>query len=704
MASQALKSMGITLDLVRKAVEKTVGEGDIGPKTKSTTPTLDKFAKDLTSLAREGKIDPVIGRASEVTRVIQILSRRKKNNPVLIGDPGVGKTAIAEGLAQRITLGNVPDILLDKRIMSLDLGLMMSGAKYRGEFEERATKIIGEVTRAKGQIVLFIDELHTIVGTGNSEGGLDLSNILKPPLARGDLQVIGATTLDEYKKYIEKDAALERRFQPVLVNEPTIEQTIEILQGIRDKYETHHKIKISDEALVSAAELSEKYISDRFLPDKAIDVIDEAASKLRIEHISEPDEIRSLKLDIKKMEQEREALTRAEKYEESASLKQSIELKKSELEPLNQKWMESRGTGTPTLTIEDVAEIISQMTGIPVKQLKVEEKQRLLHLENELHEKIIGQSEAITAVSEAVRRSSAGLKNPHRPIASFLFLGPTGVGKTELSKTLAGALFGSEESMIRLDMSEYSEKFNVSRLIGSPPGYVGYDEGGQLTEAVRRNPYSIILLDEMEKAHPDVFNLLLQILEDGHLTDTQGRKVDFKNTIIIVTSNIGAALISQYHKNKPNTDEKDIIATKTDSPTWENVKTQIKQELKQYFRPELLNRIDEIIVFESLSREQMREIVKLELNKLIRLIHVQKVTFQFEDSVVDFILEKGYSDQYGAREIRRTIQKYIENLVSARLLEGSIKPGHSYNVGYDDALIITEEIEANGIQEDQQNS
>ena len=695
MGAQILKSFGLTETKLKKAVEKTVGEGDAYEKTKSTTPILDKYAKDLTALAQEGKIDPVIGRSAEVTRVIQILSRRKKNNPVLIGDPGVGKTAIAEGLALRIIAGNIPDILTNKRIMALDLGLMMAGAKYRGEFEERATKIISEVTKSAGTLILFIDELHTIVGTGNNEGGLDLSNILKPPLARGDLQVIGATTLSEYKKYIEKDAALERRFQPVLVNEPTVEQTIEILRGIRDKYETHHKIRISDESLIAASELSEKYISDRFLPDKAIDVIDEAASKIRIQYISEPNEIRELKMEIRKMEQEREALTRAQKYEESAALKQNIEQKKTELEPINQQWMQSRGTGTPTLGVEDVAEIISQMTGIPVTQLKVEERQRLLNLEDEIHNRVIGQNEAVKAVAEAVRRARAGLKNPNRPIASFIFLGPTGVGKTELAKTLASTIFGSDHSMIRLDMSEYGEKFNISRLIGSPPGYVGYDEGGQLTEAVRKNPYSIILLDEIEKAHPDIFNVLLQILEDGRLTDGKGRLVDFKNTIIIATSNIGAHLIQEYSQNKNQNQEnqESLIVTKNNNPNWDEVKKNVTEEMQKFFRPEFLNRIDEIIVFESLSLDQVKNIVRLELDKVKHMVHAQDIEINFDESIVNFVFKKGYSDIHGAREVRRVIQKNIENVLSSMLLNGNMSEHKKYKLYYDNEVKVEEEFQ-----------
>ena len=543
LAFQILTRYGINLIKARQAVIKVVGEGDEkGEKaaSKSDTPTLDKFSRNLTQLAKSGKIDPVIGREEEVARVIQILSRRRKNNPVLIGEPGVGKTAIAEGLAQRIINNTVPEVLMDKQVVALDIASLIAGAKYRGEFEERAQKILEEIRKNEGKIILFIDELHTVVGTGASEGQMDLSNMLKPPLARGELQAIGATTLNEYKKYIEKDAALERRFQPVIISEPTVDQTIEILRGIKSQYEAHHRIKIDDDALVAAAELSNRYVKDRFLPDKAIDAVDEAASKVRIENTTEPSELRNKKEEMKKMEQEREALTRAGEHEKAALVKQQLEIKKNAIQPLEEEWMKKRGTGSPTLTVDDISEVISRISNVPISELKKEEKHKLVKLEEELHQRIIGQDEAVEAVSNAIRRARVGLKDPNRPIASFLFLGPTGVGKTELTKALSAMVFGSEKNIIRLDMSEYMEKFNVTRLIGSPPGYVGYEEGGQLTESVRRSPYSIILLDELEKAHSDVYNILLQILDEGRLTDGQGRTIDFRNTIIIATSNIGS--------------------------------------------------------------------------------------------------------------------------------------------------------------------
>ncbi|MEI6462056.1 MAG: ATP-dependent Clp protease ATP-binding subunit [bacterium] len=716
LAAQVLKSMGLTYEKLHKVVTEVVGEGDANKKDASKTPTLDKFAKDLTAYAASGKIDPVIGRKNEVTRVIQILSRRKKNNPVLIGDPGVGKTAIAEGLALKIASENVPEILLNKRVMALDLGLLMAGAKFRGEFEERAMKILSEIQKSNGEVILFIDELHTIVGTGNQEGGLDLSNILKPPLARGELQVIGATTLNEYQKYIEKDAALERRFQPIIVKEPSVSETIDILRGIVDKYESHHRIKISDEALVAASELSERYITDRFLPDKAIDVIDEGASKLRLEAFSKPDDIRALESEIKKLEQERESLTRTKKYEEAATLKISIDKKTESLKPLIDKWNQSRGTGTPVLTVDDVATIISQITSVPVTELKSEERKKLLKLESEIHKTLVGQSEAVKAVAEAVRRARAGLKNPNRPIASFLFLGPTGVGKTELAKTLSKILFGSENAIVRIDMSEYSEKFNVSKLIGSPPGYVGFDDGGQLTEKIRRQPYSIILLDEIEKAHPEVFNSLLQILEDGRLTDGKGRVVDFKNTIVIATSNIGADIIQDFTRegkigntlgfdfkvdstiNENNKkkggfdDEEKIVAPKEKRTGWGKVKDEVMIELNKFFKPEFLNRIDEIIIFESLTKAEIKDIVKLELEKVKGEIKAQKINVEFDKSIVDMVLEKGFSDLYGAREIRRVIQKNIENNLSSMLLGSELNEESEYLLKWEKGKLVAKEL------------
>jgi len=692
LASQIFEKYGISYTQARQAVVKIVGEGDeSGESTaeKSATPTLDKYSRDLTKLANQGKIDPIIGRSDEITRVIQILSRRKKNNPVLIGEPGVGKTAIAEGLAYRISKGNVPEILNNKQVKELDIASLVAGAKFRGEFEERAKKIIKELQEGGTEIILFIDELHTIVGSGAQEGQMDLSNMLKPALARGELHVIGATTLDEYKKYIEKDAALERRFQPVLVNEPTVEQSIEILHGLRDKYEAHHKVKISDEAIDSAANLSHRYIKDRFLPDKAIDLIDESASKIRLESTSEPEELHQAKDKIEQMEKEREALSRAGQHEESAKIKVEIERKRKELEPLEEEWNKKKGTGTPTVTADTIAEVVAKMTGIPVNQLKAEDRERLLHLEEEIHKRVVGQEEAVQAVSEAVRRSRVGLKDPNRPIASFIFLGPTGVGKTLLAKTLAQQIFGDEESMIRLDMSEYMEKFAVSRLVGSPPGYVGYEEGGQLTEEVRRQPYSVILFDEIEKAHPDVFNILLQVLEDGRMTDAKGRTVDFKNTILIATSNIGADLINDYvrrqkkeDENADSTEEKAESKknVKDSSKDWENLKNKMLDRLKTHFRPEFLNRIDDIIIFKSLDKAQLRNIVKILLDEVYRLVKAQNLEISFYDEIIDYIAQVGYDPEFGARPMRRVIQNQIENKLATLLLEGDFKKDDKISV------------------------
>jgi len=664
IAAQIFEKYGITLTQARQAVIKVVGEGDeTGEKVEksSVTPTLDKYSRDLTKLAREGKIDPVIGRSDEITRVIQILCRRKKNNPVLIGEPGVGKTAIAEGLAYRIVTSNVPDVLLHKNVKELDIASLIAGASHRGEYEERIQKVLKELEKSGRDTILFIDELHTIVGSGAPEGQMDLSNMLKPALARGDMQIIGATTLNEYKKYIEKDAALERRFQTVLVGEPTVDQTIEILRGLRDRYEAHHRVKISDEAITASAVLSEKYIQDRFLPDKAIDLIDEAASKVKLETSSEPEEVRQLKKEIENMEKEREALTRSGNYEKAAEIKMEIEKLKTKLEPLVEKWNKVKGTGTPVVKTEDIAEVLSRATGIPVTELCEEEKDRLLKLEETLHQRVVGQDEAVKAVSEAVRRSRVGLKDPRKPIASFLFLGPTGVGKTLLAKALAKQIFGDEEAMIRIDMSEYMEKFSVSRLVGSPPGYVGYEEGGQLTEAVRRRPYCVILLDEIEKAHGDVFDILLQVLDDGRLTDAQGRTVSFKNTIIIATSNIGANKIQDFVKKR----EKD----------WDKLKEELMTDLKAYFKPEFLNRLDDIIVFRSLDKKQIKEIAKILLEDVMGLVKAQGMEIEFNDSVIDIISDIGYDPEFGARPMERVIQNVVENPLADALLEGKFNKG-----------------------------
>lgn len=678
LASQLFVKYGVDYNQARQAVVKVVGEGDEkGEKIteKSETPNLDKYSRDLTQLAYDGKIDPIIGRADEITRVIQILSRRKKNNPVLIGEPGVGKTAIAEGLAYRISKNNVPDILRDKRVKELDVALLVAGAKFRGEFEERAKKVIKELQSTGGQIILFIDELHTIVGSGASEGQMDLSNMLKPALARGELKVIGATTLNEYKKYIEKDSALERRFQPVLVNEPTVDQTIDILKGLRDKYEAHHKVKITDEAIVSASIMSDRYIKDRFLPDKAIDLIDESASKVRIESSLVPDEIATLQDEIEKLEKEREAYSRAGEHEKGAQLKVQIEKLKSQLQPLNDQWSKKKGTGTPTVTADSIADLISLQTGIPVSQLKSEDKERLLHLEEELHKKVVGQDEAVKAVSEAVRRARVGLKDPNRPIGSFLFMGPTGVGKTLLAKTLAWQIFGDEEAMIRLDMSEYMEKFAVSRMVGSPPGYVGYEEGGQLTEAVRRQPYSVILLDEIEKAHSDVFNILLQILDDGRLTDAKGRTVDFKNTIIIATSNIGSDLIMDSLKGGKD-------------PDWDRLKEKMIDRLKSHFRPEFLNRLDDVVIFRKLEKAQIREVAKILIDEVVRMLKAQGFELIVTDAVLDHLADIGYDPEFGARPMRRVIQESIENNLADGLLKGDFKTGQKITVDFKEGKVF----------------
>lgn len=640
-----------------------------GKGGKSATKTLDQFGRDLTALAAKGGIDPVIGRQTEIERVIQILSRRTKNNPCLIGEPGVGKTAVAEGLALKIAEGQVPELLKNKRVITLDLTGMVAGTKYRGDFEERIKAAMDEV-RSAGNIILFIDELHTIIGAGSAEGSTDAANILKPALARGDFQVIGATTINEYRKYIEKDAALERRFQPVMVGEPSEEEAVEILKGLRDRYEAHHKVKITDEAIDAAVKLSSRYIADRFLPDKAIDLMDEASSRVRLRAFTAPTDLQELEKSIKELEQEKAAAINAQEFERAAKVRDEEKKAKEELERQKNLWTEKRSHEGGEVTPEDIANVVSVWTGIPVVQLTEEESERLLHLEETLHQRLVGQEEAVSAVSRAIRRGRVGLKDPKRPVGSFIFLGPTGVGKTELTKALAEAMFGDENAMIRLDMSEYMEKHTVSRLVGSPPGYVGYDEGGQLTEAVRRKPYSVVLFDEIEKAHPDVFNILLQILEDGRLTDAQGRKVDFKNTVIIMTSNVGARLITEKKGSLGFASEDN---QKLDS---EKVKELVLGELKSTFRPEFLNRVDDIIVFHKLTDEDIREIAGRMLKTLQKRLGEIGVSAEFTETAVAEIAKEGFDPIYGARPLRRAIQTKLEDRLSELMLEGKVHAGN----------------------------
>jgi ATP-dependent Clp protease ATP-binding subunit ClpC len=642
-------------------------------KQKSETPTLDAFSRDLTAYAREGKLDPVIGREDEITRVIQILSRRTKNNPCLIGEPGVGKTAVVEGLALKIVEGNVPDTIKDKRVVTLDMSGMVAGSKYRGEFEERIKRVIAEV-EANGNVLLFIDEIHTIIGAGGAEGAIDASNILKPSLARGELQILGATTREEYRKYIEKDAALERRFQPVVVDEPSEEETILILKGLREKYEEHHKVRILDDALEAAAHLAARYINDRYLPDKAIDLIDEASSKVRLSTFVASPRIKELEHELLDLDAKKEEAIKSEAYEKAGEIKKRQEELEKELRAERAGEEEKRNSEKLVVSENEIADIVSSWTKIPVKKLAEEETERLKNLENILHERVVGQEEAVSAVAKAIRRGRVGLKDPNRPIGSFLFLGPTGVGKTELSKTLADTMFGSENSMIRVDMSEYMEKHSVSKLIGSPPGYVGYDEGGQLSEKVRRNPYSVILFDEIEKAHPDVFNILLQVLDDGHITDAQGRKVSFKNTIIIMTSNAGAQRIIAP-KNLGFTAVSDASAD------YERMKNNVMDEIKQIFKPEFLNRIDETIVFHTLTPENLKEIVGILLKGIKERVGNQLgITLNVTDAAIDNLAKAGYDENYGARPLKRAIQTRVEDKMAEKILEGDIKSGDTVTV------------------------
>ena len=687
-ATRFITELGIDKrDIERELISSSgVADAEISennsPKGNGKTPTLDKFGRDLTAEAKDKKLDPVIGRSKEIERVIQILTRRTKNNPCLIGETGVGKTAVAEGLAIKIADGEVPELLKDKRVIALDLTGMVAGTKYRGDFEERITNAIDEVKKSS-DIILFIDELHTIVGAGSAEGSTDAANILKPSLARGEFQVIGATTLNEYRKFIEKDAALERRFQPVTVGEPTEEEAVQILQGLRDKYEAHHKVKITDEALKAAVKLSSRYITDRYLPDKAIDLIDEAASKVRLNAYTAPDGVKDLEAKIKEIELEKSAAISSQDFEKAAKLRDEEKELNQKLTDLREKWHENNANISQEVTENEVASIVSGWTGIPVVRLTEEESEKLLKMEEILHKRIVGQEEAVSAVSRAIRRGRVGLKDPKRPTGSFIFLGPTGVGKTELCKALAESIFGDEKALIRFDMSEYMEKHTVSRLVGSPPGYVGYDEGGQLTEKIRRNPYSVVLFDEIEKAHPDVFNILLQILDDGILTDSQGRKVDFKNTIIIMTSNVGARLI---------TDRKSLGFSGGENALDDNeVKSDVMGELKRQFKPEFLNRVDDIIVFKQLKKEDIKEIAKRLLDILAKRLSARDITIEFTDEAISKIADEGFDPVYGARPLKRAIQTKIEDKLSEEMLDNKIKDGMSIICDYKENNFVFEQ-------------
>jgi ATP-dependent Clp protease ATP-binding subunit ClpC len=664
-AGELLGRFGLSHTRLRGAVMRGVDTATgAAREPASATPTLDEYSRDLTQMAREGKLDPVIGRAEEVETTIEILSRRTKNNPVLIGDPGVGKTAIVEGLAQRIVNDEVPETLVGRRVLALDLSGLVAGTQYRGQFEERLKKVVDEASENPEGQILFIDELHTVVGAGAAEGSMDASNMLKPALARGELHVVGATTVDEYRKNVEKDAALERRFQPVLVGEPSVDDTIDILRGLKDRYEAHHRVKITEEAIVAAAELSDRYVTDRFLPDKAIDLMDQASARVRLRSKTKPRDTKELEEEVARLGREKDQAVSAEDFGRAQELKGRVEGLRSELDGSRD------GARRPVaeVTAEDIAEVVSRATGIPVSQLTQEERERLMRLEEQLHERVVGQDEAVTAVAEAIRRARAGLSDPNRPIGSFLFLGPTGVGKTELARTLAEALFGDEAAMVRIDMSEFQERHTVSRLVGAPPGYVGYEEAGQLTESVRRRPYSVLLLDEIEKAHPDVFNILLQILDDGRLTDSQGRTVDFKQTVIIMTSNMGAQRI-QAHARR---DE-----------SFEELKDDMMQILKNTLRPEFVNRIDEVIVFRSLGKEQIGEIARLLLDRTTRRLRAQGIEVEFTEGAVGLIAEEGFDPEFGARPLRRTIQRRVDNELASMVLSGSLDPGDRVVVGAD---------------------
>jgi ATP-dependent Clp protease ATP-binding subunit ClpC len=699
IAGTLLKKYGVTPEALRQKVVKVVGKGaeDGRVDTPTGTPTLDKFGRDLTSLAREGKLDPVLGRAQEIENTIEVLARRRKNNPVLIGEPGVGKTAIVEGLAQRIVKGDVPEILRGRRLVEVNLNSMVAGSKYRGEFEERAKQLLDEVAAKSSELILFIDELHTIVGAGQGgeEGGLDIANVLKPALARGELSLIGATTLNEYQKHIEKDAALERRFQPVLIAEPTVEQTIIILRGLRDKLEAHHQVTFADEAFVAAAELSDRYITSRFLPDKAIDLIDQAAARVRISSSSRPASIQELEAEITQLKREQDYASSRKRFDESKGFEERIGQKQAQLGEETEAWERKTGSETLEVTLESIAEVLSRLTGIPVTELTQEERQKLLNMEDTLRDRLVGQEDAVLAVSDAVRLSRAGLGQANRPIATFLFLGPTGVGKTELAKALAETVFGDEQSIIRIDMSEYMERHAVARLIGAPPGYVGYDEGGQLTERVRRKPYSVILLDEIEKAHPDVSNVLLQVFDDGRLTDGKGRVVDFSNTIIIATSNLGSHVIME-NLERP---EGERLTDKA-------LRDELMGVLKGHFRPEFLNRIDDIIVFHALTRDNIRSIVCIQLDRVIRTAAAQNITVKIDGSLIDHLADVGYQPEFGARELKRQIRQAVETRLAKEMLADKLKAGDSVELGYDKGRseVVFKKAEVDGQKTSEQSS